>query len=237
MGTNQKRIIGLIGGMSWHSSIIYYQIINTKINELLGGHHNAKSVMETVDFEDIATYTKSGNWEEIKGILIQSAKNLAKAGADFFAITANTMHFSADEVEKQAGIPLVHIVDAVGEMLTLKKIKVVALLGTLYTMEMPFFSLRLEKNFGIKVLVPDQTGKDTVNNIIYDELTFGKIREHSQQVTLTVLNDLKAQGAQGIILGCTELGLLINRENSPLAVFDSAKIHAEKIAIESLRVT
>ena len=221
------KIIGLIGGMSWESSIEYYRIINQEIRSALGGVHSAKSVMVSLDFGEIEELQMKGNWEEATRILIRSAREVESAGADFLLICTNTMHLMAEEVQAGIDIPLLHIADATARAVKAEGLLSVGLLGTRFTMEKDFYRGRLEKKHQLKVVVPDQAGRDLVHNVIYDELVQGLIKDPSRQGYLEVIEKLVKNGAEGIVLGCTEIGLLVKKEDVPVPVFDTMQIHAQ----------
>jgi aspartate racemase len=218
--------IGLIGGMSWESSIEYYRIINQQVREALGGVHSAKSVMVSVDFGEIEKLQVDGEWMEATRIMIQCAKEVEGAGADFVLICTNTMHLMADEVQAAIDIPLLHIADATARAVQRAGLKRVGLLGTRFTMEKDFYRGRLETAHSLQVIVPDENGRALVHRVIYDELVQGKIIKESQEGYLAVIQTLMEKGAEGIILGCTEIGLLVKYEDVPLPVFDTMEIHA-----------
>ncbi len=220
------KTIGLIGGMSWESSIEYYRIINQEIRSALGGVHSAKSVMVSLDFGEIEELQMKGDWEEATRILIQSAREVEKAGADFLLICTNTMHLMAEEVQAGINIPLLHIADATARAIKEAGIKSVGLLGTKFTMEKDFYRGKLETDHQLKVVVPDQPGRDLVHNVIYDELVQGLIREPSRKDYRRVIQGLVKDGAEGIVLGCTEIGLLVKKEDVAVPVFDTMEIHA-----------
>lgn len=220
------KIIGLIGGMSWESSIEYYRIINQEVRSALGGVHSAKSVMVSLDFGEIEELQMKGDWEEATRILIRSAREVESAGADFLLICTNTMHLMAEEVQEGIDIPLLHIADATARAVKAEGLKSVGLLGTRFTMEKDFYRGRLEKKHKLRVIVPDQAGRDLVHNVIYDELVQGLIKEPSRQGYLEVIQSLVKEGAEGIVLGCTEIGLLVKGEDVQVPVFDTMEIHA-----------
>ena len=220
------KIIGLIGGMSWESSIEYYRIINQEVRAVLGGVHSAKSVMVSLDFGEIEELQMKGDWEEATRILIRSAREVESAGADFLLICTNTMHLMAEEVQEGIDIPLLHIADATARAVMAEGLKSVGLLGTRFTMEKDFYRGRLEKKHQLRVIVPDQAGRDLVHNVIYDELVQGLIKEPSWQGYLEVIQNLVNEGAEGIVLGCTEIGLLVKGEDVQVPVFDTMEIHA-----------
>ncbi len=218
--------IGLIGGMSWESSIEYYRIINQEINTALGGVHSAKSVMVSLDFGEIETLQMEGDWKEATQIMIRSAREVEKAGADFVLICTNTMHLMAEEVQANIDIPLLHIADATARAIKENNLNTVGLLGTRFTMEKDFYRGRLEKKHKLQVLIPDQTGREQVHKVIYEELVQGEILDISRDKYLAVIKSLISEGAQGIILGCTEIGLLVKQSDVPVPVFDTMEIHA-----------
>jgi len=220
------KTIGLIGGMSWESSIEYYRIINQKVREALGGVHSAKSVMVSLDFGEIEELQMNGNWEEATRVMIQSAREVEKGGADFLLICTNTMHLMAEEVQAGISIPLLHIADATARAVKEQGLKSVGLLGTRFTMEEDFYRGRLEKLHKLKVVVPDQSGREFVHNVIYDELVQGVIKDPSRQGYKEVIQDLEKEGAEGIVLGCTEIGLLVKKGDVSVPIFDTMEIHA-----------
>lgn len=223
------KTIGLLGGMSWESTVTYYQIVNKAIKQELGGLHSAKVLLYSVDFAEIEKCQAEGDWERSGDILSEAAENLEKAGADFILICTNTMHKVVPQIQSRIGIPVIHIAEATAEELKRHEIARVALLGTKYTMTQDFYKEKLEKA-GISVLIPDAQGIETVNNIIYKELCLGVISEESKEKLLRIIDSLAEQGAQGVILGCTEIGLLIRQKDTDLPVFDTTQIHALKAA-------
>lgn len=218
--------IGLIGGMSWESSIEYYRIINQQARAALGGVHSARSVMVSVDFGEIEKLQADGDWEEATRIMVQCARQLEGAGADFVLICTNTMHLMAEEVQSAIGIPLLHIADATARAVQKAGLESVGLLGTRFTMEKDFYRGRLEAAHGLQAIIPDEEGRALVHRIIYDELVQGKILPASREKYLEVIQRLVEDGAEGIILGCTEIGLLVKEEDVPVPVFDTMEIHA-----------
>lgn len=223
------KTIGLIGGMSWESTVTYYQILNETVKQRLGGLHSAKILLYSVDFDEIEKYQSSGEWEKSAEVLSQAAMNLEKAGADFIVICTNTMHKAAPKIQSHISIPIIHIAEATADELIKRGISRVALLGTKYTMTQDFYKDKLLKA-GIDVVIPDSTGIETVNDIIYKELCLGIISEESKKKYLEIIDRLAEQGAQGVILGCTEIGLLIQQTDTSLPVFDTTQIHAIKAA-------
>lgn len=222
------KTIGLIGGMSWESSVVYYQIINRKTQEMLGGSHSARSLMYSVDFGEIARLQHEGNWAELENIMIDAAKRLERGGADLIVICTNTMHMFADEMESAVSIPLVHIGDATGEEIRERGLEKVGLLGTKFTMEKDFLTKRLLNNFGIETIIPDEADRETVHSIIYNELVKGEIRDASRTAYLAVIDKLVGSGAEGIVLGCTEIPLLVRPDDTNAILFDTTRLHAEK---------
>ena len=219
----------MIGGMSWESTVTYYKIVNEIVKQELGGFHSAKVLLYSVDFSEIEECQAKDDWEKSADILSSAAKNLEKAGADFIVICTNTMHKVAQQIQSQIGIPIVHIAEATADELKRHNITKVALLGTKYTMTQDFYKEKLERA-GIAVLIPDEQGIKTVNEVIYNELCLGIISETSKEKYRCIIEDLAKQGAQGVILGCTEIGLLIQQKDTHLPVFDTTLIHAFKAA-------
>jgi aspartate racemase len=221
------KTIGLIGGMSWESSVLYYQLINRKINEVLGGVHSGKSILFTVDFEEIADLQRKSDWDTLAEKMIDAAKALQGAGADMILICANTMHKVSAEVESSLDIPLIHIGDVTAEAIKKQGLKKIGLLGTKYTMEQDFIKNRIV-NQGIEVIVPDEVEREIIHNVIYTELAKGIISDDSRKAYLTIIDNLVAEGAEGVILGCTEIGMLIKPTDTEIPTFDTTIIHAEK---------
>lgn len=224
------KTIGLVGGMSWESTVTYYKVINNTVKEKLGGLHSAKILLYSVDFAEIEECQASGNWGKGADILAEASLNLQNAGADFIVICANTMHKVVPEIQRKITIPILHIADVTADALLNSKIKTAALLGTKYTMTQDFYKERLIAK-GINVLVPDKAAIEVVDHIIYDELCQGIISEESRRKYLHIITLLKEKGAKGVILGCTEIGLLIGQRDCPLPVFDTALIHAKRAAM------
>lgn len=222
------KTIGLIGGMSWESSSLYYQIINRSVQEKLGGVHSCKSVMYSVDFNEIATLQKEGNWNKLGILMSDAAQQLEKAGADFIILCTNTMHKLSDEIEKSVSIPLIHIVDATAEKINAENFRKIGLLGTSFTMEQDFFKGRLLDKYKIETIIPNQEQRVEIHRIIYEELVKGIINTNSRTIFLDIITDLISQGTEGIILGCTEIELLITNEYTATKLFNTAAIHAQK---------
>lgn len=220
------KTIGLIGGMSWESSIEYYRIINETAKEKLGGLHSAKSLMVTVDFAEIEKLQHEDRWDEAAQILVQCAQDLERGGADFIVLCTNTMHKLADQIIANVSIPFLHIADATAEKIRAAGLKRIGLLGTRFTMEHDFYKGRLVQNFGLEVLIPEQTDRDIVHRVIYDELVQGKIVETSREEYKRIIEWLIEQGVEGIILGCTEIELLVKQNDSRVPLFPTTLIHA-----------
>ncbi|HDR8105036.1 aspartate/glutamate racemase family protein [Bacillus cereus] len=225
------KTIGLIGGMSWESTSEYYRIINEEIKERLGGLHSAKCLINSVDFEEIERCQSSGDWDGAGEILGNAAYSLQKGGADFIIICTNTMHKVVGKIKAKIDIPVLHIADATAKAIKRKDIQKVGLLGTTYTMEQDFYKSRIEEN-NIKVIVPSEKNRKEINKVIYTELCLGKIVSQSREYYKRVIEELVKKGAQGIILGCTEIGLLIKQEDVSVPIFDTTHIHA----IEAVKV-
>lgn len=223
------KTIGLIGGMSWESTVTYYQVINEAVKRRLGGLHSAKILMYSVDFAEVEACQAAGDWDRSADILGDAAERLERAGADVIAICTNTMHKVAPQIQRRISIPILHIADATAERLRREGIRRVALLGTKYTMQQDFYRERIRSS-GIDVLIPDAADVEIVNRVIYGELCLGEIREASRREYVRIIDGLKARGAEGVILGCTEIGLLIGPQDSPLPVFDTTQIHALRAA-------
>lgn len=226
---------GLIGGMSWESTLTYYQIMNETVKEKLGGLHSAELLLYSVDFDEIEKCQAAGDWDKSTKILSDAACALERAGADFIVICTNTMHKTADDIQKTIQIPILHIAEATAEELLEKKITTTALLGTRYTMTQDFYKQKLI-NAGIKVLVPDEADIEIINNIIYKELCLGIITEKAKEQYLQIIAKLEKKGAEAVILGCTEIGLLIQQDDLFLPVFDTAQIHARRAAYMALEI-
>lgn len=222
------KTIGLIGGMSWESTASYYQALNQEIKTQLGGLHSAKIVLYSVDFAEIETLQHQGEWNKTADILGNAAKAVEAAGADFFLICTNTMHKVAPQVSQHVAIPLLHIADATAQQLKANGISKVGLLGTKFTMEQAFYKGRLQDNFNIEVIVPNEHDRHIIHQVIYDELCLGEIKEASRQHYLAIINKLFNEGVQAIILGCTEIALLVNQNDTDVPLFDTTRIHAHK---------
>ncbi len=229
------KTIGLIGGMSWESSHEYYRIINEKVKEELGGLHSARLILYSVDFEEIQLLQHKNSWEELTRKMVDIAKKVENTGADMIVICTNTMHKMADEVQKNISVPLIHIADATAEAIRDHGLGKVGLLGTRFTMEQDFYKKRISDKFGIDVIIPDEKERELIHKILYSELCLGKIIESSKSDFLKVIDNLVEKGAGGIILGCTEIPLIVNQKDVPVPVFDTTAIHAEKAVKEALK--
>lgn len=220
------KTIGLLGGLSWLSTASYYQAINEGINSRLGAAHSARLILHSVNFEDMEQYRQQNDWDSIARELAAAALGLQNSGANFWLLCTNTMHKLAPAIEDQLNIPLLHIADATGTAIQKAGIKKVGLLGTRFTMSEDFYKQRLQDKFGIEVLVPSTAQQDRIHEVIYSELVLGKIHDSSREDYQHTVGALQQQGAEGIILGCTEIGLLLKPEHCSVALFDTAAIHA-----------
>ncbi|CAB5549292.1 aspartate/glutamate racemase family protein [Providencia hangzhouensis] len=230
------KTIGLIGGMSWESTLLYYQQLNEGIKQQLGGLHSAKIVLYSVDFSEIEQYQSSGRWDLAGQCLADAGESLKLAGADFLVLCTNTMHKVAPQIESQTGLPLLHIADATGERIIQSGIKKIGLLGTAFTMEQPFYKQRLIEKFNVDVLIPNQQDRKIVHDIIYNELCLGIINDKSKKEYQRIMASLVENGAEGIILGCTEITLLVNQNDTTVGIFDTTAIHAQKTVEVALSV-
>lgn len=222
------KTIGLIGGMSWESSIVYYDLINKKVRKMLGGHHSCQSLMFTVDFDPIVKLQHEDKWDELDVIMADAAVRLEKGGADIIVLCTNTMHLCTEAIEKRISIPFLHIAEACGQEIKNRSINKVALLGTRFTMEKDFYKEVLANKFGIEVIIPTEEEMKQIHRIIYDELIQGQIKDESREVYKDIIKTLEKRGAEGVILGCTEIPLLISDNDVDIPTFDTTTIHAEK---------
>lgn len=220
------KTIGLIGGMSWQSSVEYYRIINETVRDRMGKLYSAESIMYSFNFADIETLQMEGRWEEATQVMIKAAQRVVAGGAEVVLICTNTMHLMADEVQAAIDVPLIHIADAAAEAVRAKGLSKVALLGTRFTMEQDFYRGRLASAYGLEVAIPQEEERQVIHRTIYDELVVGEINEASKARFLQIIERLVAEGAQGIVLGCTEIPLLVNQEDMDVPVFDTTTIHA-----------
>lgn len=231
------KTIGLIGGMSWESTIPYYRQINQRIKQQLGGLHSAKLILYSVDFAEVEELQRSGDWHKAGQLLAEAAAKLQSAGADALVLCTNTMHKVAQAIETAVSIPLLHIADATAEAIQQAGLKKVALLGTRFTMEQDFYKKRLTESYGLAVLVPDEESRTLVHQVIYQELCLGVVNPDSRQKYQQIMADLVTQGAEAIILGCTEIGLLVSSEDCTVPLFDTTALHAQKAADYSLSLS
>jgi aspartate racemase len=226
MRTGGQRVIGMLGGMSWESSAQYYRFANELVRQRLGGLHSARCLLASVDFADIETLQVAGRWEEAGQLLAEAAKGLEAGGADVLLLCTNTMHKVADQVQAAVNIPLLHLADATAHAVTISGLSTVGLLGTAFTMEQDFYRDRLASH-GLTVLTPPAADRAEVHRIIYDELCLGEVREESRQIYRDIINRLAEAGAEGVVLGCTEIELLICAADSPIPVFPTTRLHVE----------
>ncbi|MGL5389362.1 MAG: aspartate/glutamate racemase family protein [Serratia sp. (in: enterobacteria)] len=228
------KVLGLLGGMSWESTIPYYRMINEQVKQRLGGLHSAKIVLYSVDFHEVERLQHQGDWEGAGRLLAEAAASLRAAGAEAIVICTNTMHKVADAVEQASGLPLIHIADATALQVQQQNIRRIGLLGTRFTMEQDFYRGRLQDNFAIEVVTPDAADREIVHRIIYEELCLGKIVDASRAEYRRIIAKLVQQGAEGIIFGCTEIGLLVSAQDAAVPVFDTTAIHAHAAAAYAL---
>ena len=221
------KVIGLIGGMSWNSTLEYYRIINESFTRRLGGLHSARLALYSLDFDEIQRAQHEGRWDDITRVLVDAGNAVKRAGADFLVICTNTMHKVADDVEEKVGLPLLHIVDVTGDAIRERGLHQIGLLGTRFVMTEPFYQERLRDRFAIELLVPGKDDTDTIHQIIYNELCEGKIKASSRRVCADIMSRLVNEGAEGIVLGCTELPLLIQPDDIHAPIFDTTRLHAE----------
>lgn len=226
--------IGLIGGMSWESTVPYYRQINECVRERLGGLHSARIVLYSVDFHEVERLQHAGDWDAAGALLATTARALEAAGADFLVVCTNTMHKVAPAIEAAVAIPLLHIADPTAARIRAAGLDKVGLLGTRFTMEQAFYRERLQRRHGIEVLVPGAADIDVVHRVIYDELCLGRVLEASREAYRRIIADLVARGAQAVILGCTEISLLVGPADAPVPVFDTTAIHAQAAAERAL---
>ena len=228
------KTIGLIGGMSWESTITYYQVINEVVKEELGGFHSAKILLYSVDFHEIEAAMAADDWEKGTEILIAAAESLERGGADFIVVCTNTWHKVADQIRQKVSIPLLHVAELIADELKESGIETAALLGTRYTMEQDFYRNKLEES-GINVIIPNQEERNDINRIIFEELCLGIISPASKNRYLSIIDRLMQSGANGIILGCTEIGLLVQQEDTQAVLLDTALIHARRAALYAIQ--
>jgi len=229
------KTIGLVGGMSWESTLEYYRVINQYTKERLGGFHSAKIVLYSVDFAEVESQQHEGRWDDLTQLMIDAAQRVERGGAELLLICTNTMHKMADEVQKGIRIPILHIVDATAAAIKSRSMKKVGLLGTRFTMEQDFYKQRLIRNHGLEVLIPEEKEREDIHRILYNELCLGEIREQSKGTFQKIIANLEARGAQGIILGCTEIPLLVSQADYRIPLFDTTTLHARAAVDFALR--
>jgi len=229
------KTIGIIGGLSWESTLVYYKIMNEYAKEKLGGYHSAKIILYSFDFSEVHFLQVKKEWEKLADVLIDVAKRLQKSGADFLVIASNTTHMFFNDIKKSISIPVLHIADATAATIKDKGLKRVGLLGTKLTMEKDFYIKRLESKHGIKTIVPGKKDRDVINNIIFNELVLGRIKESSREKLIAIIESLVKRGAEGIILGCTEIPLLIKQKDVSVPIFNTTSIHAKAAVNYALR--
>ncbi|NOQ25038.1 MAG: amino acid racemase [Bacteroidales bacterium] len=229
------KTIGLIGGMSWESSLEYYRIINEKVKKELGGLHSAQSLMYSVDFENIKNLQHEGKWDDLTTIMIDAAKRLEKGGADIIVICTNTMHKMAEDIQNNIDLPLIHIADTTAQAIKELKLNKIGLLGTKFTMEQDFYKGRLTEKHGLSVVIPNNEDRDIVHKIIYNELCQGNIKDSSKKEYIRIIENMVKNGAEGVILGCTEIPLLIKQGDVNVPVFDTTTIHAEQAVLQAIK--
>jgi aspartate racemase len=227
--------IGLIGGMSWESSLEYYRIINESVKKKLGGLHSAECLMYSFDFHEIERLQHSGDWDGLTALMVEAAKKIERGGAEFVLICTNTMHKMADQVQASVNIPLLHIVDVTAEKIKSLNKQTVGLLGTRFTMEQDFYRERLTKKHGIRVIIPEEQERQTIHEILYNELCLGEIKEKSKNTFKQIIENLSLRGAEGIILGCTEIPLLVDQKDYKITLFDTTTLHAQAAVDFALR--
>ena len=229
------KLIGLLGGMSWESTALYYRAMNERAKHRLGGLHSARILLHSVDFHDIEQRQHAGDWQGTADILTDAAVGLKAAGADFLVIATNTMHKVADEIESGSGLPVLHIADPTGEALVRDGISSVGLLGTRFTMEERFYTDRLEKKFDLKVTLPQEVNRNAIHRVIYEELCLGKVTDEARVLFRQVIEELREAGADAVILGCTEITLAVDATSSPLPAYDTTELHAAAAVDKALR--
>lgn len=220
------KTIGLIGGMSWESTLEYYRIINEAVKEKLGGFHSAEMVLYSVDFAEVEAFQHRGEWDRAAVLLTEAARRVEAAGADFALLATNTMHRVFDEIRKGIRIPLLHIADVTGREIQARGLRRIGLLGTRFTMEQEFYKGKLARDFGIDVLIPDEAERRAIHGILYDELCLGAVKDASREVFRKIIGGLESRGAQGIVLGCTEIPLIVKQKDYALPLFDTTDLHA-----------
>jgi aspartate racemase len=228
------KTLGLLGGMSWESTLPYYRVINETVRERLGGLHSARLLLYSVDFAEVERLQHAGDWDAAGALLGRAARSLRDGGAELLVICTNTMHKVADAVETASGLPLLHIADPTGAAIRAAGLTKIGLLGTRFTMEQAFYRQRLIERHGLDVIVPDDDGRELVHKVIYEELCLGRIRDESREAYRRIISELAARGAQGVILGCTEIGLLIGPADVEVPLFDTTALHARAAALAAI---
>ncbi|MFX0151742.1 MAG: aspartate/glutamate racemase family protein [Candidatus Hodarchaeota archaeon] len=228
------KTIGLIGGMSWESSLEYYRIINETVKEHLGGLHSAKNIMYSFDFSEIQVLQNQGKWEEIADLMVEAAQKLESYGAELIIICSNTIHLIAESISTNISIPLIHIIDTTVEQIKKNEIQKIGLLGTKFTMEKDFYRKILEEKYSLSVIIPETKDREIIHNIIFNELVKGEIKEDSKIKYLKIIKELEKKGAEGVILGCTEIPMLISQQDVDIPVFDTTAIHARAAVLYAL---
>jgi amino-acid racemase len=232
---NTLKTIGLVGGMSWESTLEYYRVINEYTKERLGGFHSAKIVLYSVDFAEVETQQHEGRWDDLTRLMIDAAQRVERGGAELLVICTNTMHKMAGDVQKAIRIPILHIGDVTAEAVKARSMKKVGLLGTRFTMEQDFYKGRLVESHGLEVLIPEEKEREEIHRILYDELCLGEIKKRSKDTFQRIIANLEGRGAQGIILGCTEIPLLVSQEDYKIPLFDTTTLHARAAVDLALR--
>lgn len=226
--------IGIIGGMSWESTQHYYKIMNEKVAKLLGGHASIEAILYSINFERLLRFVILKDWKEVARIILEIAQILERAGADFILLTANAIHKVFPEIETKLQIPILHIADPTGEAIVKKKMKKVGLLGTQITMEDPFYQHRLNQKFGLECMIPEKSDRKHLHKIIFEELTIGKIVPSSKNKLLSMIDAMRHSGAEGVILGCTELTLILHQNDTNVTLFDTTQLHADAAVSRSI---
>lgn len=234
MTATVTKTLGLLGGMSWESTLPYYRVINETVRERLGGLHSARLLLYSVDFAEVERLQHAGDWDAAGALLGRAARSLRDGGAELLVICTNTMHKVADAVETASGLPLLHIADPTGAAIRAAGLTKIGLLGTRFTMEQAFYRQRLIERHGLGVIVPDDDGRELVHKVIYEELCLGRIRDESREAYRRIIAELAARGAQGVILGCTEIGLLIRPADVEVPLFDTTALHARAAALAAI---
>jgi len=229
------KTIGLLGGMSWESTELYYRLINEGIKAQLGGLHSARIAMVSVDFQEIEEMQHNGDWASAGQVLAKAAKQVEAAGADFLLICTNTMHKVVHQVQEAINIPILHLADATAKRIKTAGMNTIGLLGTNFTMEEDFYRGRLTEKYGLNVLIPPKSDREIVHSVIYDELCMGQVQDESRDKFLRIIKDLRDRGAEGIVEGCTEIVILVQQQHTNIPLFDTTSIHADEAVIEAIK--